>query len=149
MPSGASRGPALGAGSVAPGLWIVPGHLREEADVLLQDVGARDFATLFLAHDPQPAQALAEAVGRWWDLAALRVEHERFLASARLLDLGNPFAAYVRLIDSWRVLPYIDPGLPAELLPDDWPGGESIATFAELSTRLTAAASNHVRAIAG
>ncbi|MHC1149680.1 PaaX family transcriptional regulator C-terminal domain-containing protein [Microbacterium sp. GCM10011525] len=137
----------IGAGSVAPGLWIVPGYLDDEVGQLLDELGARTFATLFRADDPRPAGPLSEAVARWWDLDALRAEHLRFQASVDALP-DEPFAAYVRLIDSWRVLPYVDPGLPAELLPADWPGERGFAAFAGLSARLTAPAWEHVRAIA-
>ncbi|WP_309128330.1 PaaX family transcriptional regulator C-terminal domain-containing protein [Microbacterium sp.] len=140
-----SRLQFLGAGAVAPGLWIVPGHLDGELEMLLDEIGARSFATLFRTADPRPARPLAEAVSAWWDLTALRAEHERFLTSVAALDTSAPFAAYVRLIDSWRVLPYIDPGLPAELLPADWPGARSVATFEGLSRELSGRALQHVQ----
>ncbi|MEJ1088661.1 PaaX family transcriptional regulator C-terminal domain-containing protein [Microbacterium sp. Mu-80] len=137
----------LGAGSVTPGLWILPGHLQDEAEQLLDGIGAREYAVLFRTADPLPARPLAEAIADWWDLGALRAEHERFLASTDALDLTRPFAAHLRLIDSWRVLPYIDPGLPAALLPADWPGARSVETFRRLSAALADDASAHVRAV--
>ncbi|MDT0158283.1 PaaX family transcriptional regulator C-terminal domain-containing protein [Microbacterium sp. ARD32] len=139
----------LGAGAVSAGLWILPGHLDAEVEELLDELGARRFATLFRTSDPRPAVPLAEAAETWWDLAALRAEHERFLASVDALDLSAPFAAYVRLLDSWRVLPYVDPGLPAALLPDDWPGARSVQTFERLSMALASDAMAHVRAAVG
>ncbi|WP_309066705.1 PaaX family transcriptional regulator [Microbacterium sp.] len=139
----------LGAGAVAAGLWILPGHLEDEVELLLADLDARECATLFTAHDPRPPVALAEAAAGWWDLDALRAEHERFLASAAALDGAEPFAGYVRLIDSWRVLPYVDPGLPVELLPADWPGRRSVDVYRRLSSRLAEPAWEHVRSHAG
>jgi len=138
----------IGAGAVSAGLWILPGHLDAEVEGLLEEIGAREFATLFHTTDPRPARPLADAVMHWWDLDALRAEHERFLASVRALDTASPFAAYVHLIDSWRVLPYTDPGLPAELLPSDWPGARSAAAFTQLSSALVESAEAHVRAVA-
>lgn len=126
----------IGAGAVSAGLWILPGHLDAEVGDLLDEIGARAYATLFRTADPRPALPLADAAASWWDLTTLRTEHERFLASVDALDASAPFAAYVHAIDSWRVLAYTDPGLPAELLPGDWPGTRSTATFTELSTRL-------------
>jgi len=134
----------IGAGAVSAGLWILPGHLDAEVEALLHELGARDFATLFRTADPRPAQPLSDAARSWWDLEALRAEHERFLASVDALDTSAPFAAHVHLVDSWRVLPYIDPGLPAELLPADWPGARSAAAFTELSERLAEPARGHV-----
>ncbi|MGW1762653.1 PaaX family transcriptional regulator [Streptomyces sp. NPDC002073] len=43
---------------------------------------------------------------------------------------------YLLALDSWRRLPYADPGLPSALLPSDWPGERSAAVFAELHARL-------------
>lgn len=134
----------IGAGAVSAGLWILPGHLDAEVEDLLEEIGVRDFATLFRTADPRPSRPLAETVAVWWDLHVLRAEHERFLASVDALPTAAPFEAYVRLIDSWRLLPYIDPGLPAELLPADWPGVRSAAAFTELSARLAGPARAHV-----
>jgi phenylacetic acid degradation operon negative regulatory protein len=138
----------IGAGAVSAGLWILPGHLDAEVEQLLDELGAREFATLFRTADPRPAQPLADAARTWWDLEALRAEHERFLASVDALDTTAPFTAHVHLIDSWRVLPYTDPGLPAELLPADWPGARSAEAFRTLSARLAAPAWQHVLAAA-
>lgn len=139
----------LGAGAVTAGLWILPGHLSAEAEQLLAELDARAYATLFRTSDPVPAEPLADAAARWWDLGALRAEHERFLASLDGIDQGEPFAAYVRLIDSWRVLPYVDPGLPATLLPDDWPGERSAGEFERLSRALAPSALAHARDAVG
>ncbi|WP_460980228.1 PaaX family transcriptional regulator [Schumannella luteola] len=53
------------------------------------------------------------------------------------------FRRYVVAVDAWRDIPYVDPGLPFELLPDDWPGRLSIPAFLELSERDADAASRH------
>ncbi|MBP3976325.1 PaaX family transcriptional regulator C-terminal domain-containing protein [Microbacterium sp. BLY] len=135
----------IGAGVVSPALWICPGHLRDEAVQILDDLGARRWATLFEASAPAPAGTLPEAAAEWWDLDALRAEHEAFQASLAGLP-ADPFAAYVHLIDRWRVLPYTDPGLPPAMLPADWPGRRSFDAFARLSARWAAPALAHVRA---
>lgn len=135
----------LGAGAVSAGLWILPGHLDAEVEELLDELGARAFATLFRTTAPRPPMPLAEAAAGWWDLDMLRSEHERFLASVDELDVSHPFAAYTRLLDSWRVIPYTDPGLPADLLPADWPGARSIEAFQRLRAELADAALAHVR----
>lgn len=139
----------LGAGAVTAGLWILPGHLADEVEQLLAELDARCYTTLFRTRDPMPAEPLRDAAARWWDLDALRAEHERFLASLVDLDQTEPFAAYVRLIDSWRVLPYIDPGLPASLLPEGWPGERSVREFERLSSALASEALGHARGAVG
>ncbi|MEZ7755493.1 regulator [Microbacterium paraoxydans] len=136
----------IGAGVVSPALWICPGHLRAEAEQILDELGARRWATLFDASAPAPAGTLAEAAATWWDLDALRGDHEAFQASLTALP-EEPFPAYVHLIDRWRVLPYTDPGLPPAMLPADWPGGRSFEAFARLSAAWAAPALAHVRAV--
>ncbi|WP_431070845.1 PaaX family transcriptional regulator [Microbacterium phyllosphaerae] len=136
----------IGAGVVSPALWICPGHLQDEAWEIVADLDAREWVTLFRAGTPTTPKPLPEAAAEWWDLDALRAEHLAFQQSLTMLP-DEPFAAYVRLIDSWRVLPYIDPGLPPSMLPDDWPGGRSFAEFARLSQTLADAAWRHVREV--
>lgn len=135
----------IGAGVVSPALWICPGHLRDEVLEILDDLEARRWVTVFQASAPLPPGPLVEAAAQWWDLAALRAEHLAFQASLATLP-SEPFAAYVHFIDSWRVLPYTDPGLPPSMLPADWPGIRSFDEFARLSAALADPAWEHVRA---
>ncbi|MGX1693802.1 PaaX family transcriptional regulator [Microbacterium keratanolyticum] len=137
----------IGCGAVAPGLWICPDHLAVEVEQILGELDARTFATLFRTEDPRPGTPLTEAVTKWWDLDALRAEHERFQTRLESLDRGTAFHSYVHLIDSWRVLPYVDPGLPSSLLPADWPGMHSFTLFEKLSSRWAGPALSHVRAV--
>lgn len=127
----------IGCGVVAPGLWICPAYLEDEVEEILIDLRLRDAAVVFRTDAPRTAGPLADTVAQWWDLDALRAEHEQFLRALGSLDEpSNPesaFRSYVQLIDAWRVLPYVDPGLPAGLLPRDWPGSTSFATFRERS----------------
>ncbi|MEV7800200.1 PaaX family transcriptional regulator C-terminal domain-containing protein [Microbacterium foliorum] len=136
----------IGAGVVSPALWICPGHLQGEVLDIVDDLDARDWVTLFQAGAPTTARTLPEAAAAWWDLDALRAEHLEFQSSLDTLP-DAPFAAYVRLIDRWRVLPYIDPGLPPSMLPADWPGRRSVAEFQRLSTELSDAAWQRVREV--
>ena len=143
----------IGCGVVSPALWICPWHLHHEAHEILVELGVRDAAVLFRAEDPRPADPLAETIAAWWDLDALRREHSAFQSTLAELPPATTereaFASYVRLIDAWRVLPYVDPGLPASLLPSDWPGQQSFDRFAALSTVLAGPAWEHVRATVG
>jgi len=115
-------------------------------ELILGELDARRWATLFQASAPAPAGTLIDAAAQWWDLEALRAAHLAFQASLPTLP-AEPFAAYVHLIDRWRVLPYTDPGLPPAMLPADWPGGRSFEAFARLSAAWEAPALAHVRAV--
>ncbi len=139
----------LGFGTVSPGVWIAPVGLADSAAALLRDAGLDEYVTWFSG-----AHASAERVGRWWDLDALRADYRRFLADHRpYLDRPTPddraaFARYLRLVDDWRRFPRLDPGLPARLLPADWPAPAAWETFATLRERWHGRGLDHVRSIA-
>ncbi|MFJ4222916.1 PaaX family transcriptional regulator C-terminal domain-containing protein [Microbacterium sp. NPDC089695] len=136
----------IGAGAVSAALWICPGHLQDEVREVVDDLGAQGWVTLFRGAQPVVDVSLAEAAASWWDLGALRDEHLAFQRSLAALP-SEPFAAYVQLLDAWRVLPYIDPGLPPAMLPRDWPGRRSVDEFTRLSADLADAASARMRAV--
>ncbi|MEU6534362.1 PaaX family transcriptional regulator C-terminal domain-containing protein [Streptomyces sp. NPDC047000] len=140
-----SRLAGLGFGTAAPGVWIAPARLYEEARNSLRRLRLDRYVDLFRGEHLGFA-ATAEAVTRWWDLATIAKTHEAFLDRyapvlrewERRADTP-PEAAYrdyLLTLDSWRRLPYADPGLPAHLLPGDWPGTRSAAVFLELHERL-------------
>ncbi|MFE0174108.1 PaaX family transcriptional regulator C-terminal domain-containing protein [Streptomyces sp. NPDC059002] len=138
-----SRLAGLGFGTAAPGVWIAPAHLYEETRHTLERLQLAPYVDLFRGEHLGYA-ATADAVARWWDLSSLAKQHEAFLDrhepvlrswEARRGTPPPPVEAYrdyLLALDSWRQLPYADPGLPAELLPDDWPGARSAEVFAAL-----------------
>lgn len=143
----------LGFAPLAPGTWIGPGHLAGETEDVLTEQGLRDYVTLVAAGDPHPPVPLRTAVATWWDLAALRERHETFLDRHRDDDAPatarEAFAAHLRLVDDWRAIPSLDPGLPPALCPDGWPGHDAVALFTRLHTTLSGPARDHVSAVTG
>ncbi len=51
----------------------------------------------------------------------------------------------MRVLTDWRRLPYLDPGLPAELLPDGWVGIRAADLFFALRTLLEEPARAYVK----
>lgn len=125
-----SRLAGLGFGTAAPGVWLAPARLHEEARHTLERLRLDPYVELFRGEHLGFA-ATADAVARWWDLASIAKQHEVFLDEhAHVLHSWErradtpPEAAYhdyLLALDSWRHLPYTDPGLPAALLPQDGP----------------------------
>jgi len=62
---------------------------------------------------------------------------------------GDAFADYVRALTAWRRLPFLDPGLPAELLPSGWNGLRADIAFGTIKDRLSGPARAYVRAVTG
>jgi len=142
----------LGFGMVAPGVWITPAHPQDTTAETLRRLGLDGYADLFRAEhlafgDP------AVKIRRWWDLDELESQYEAFIrAHEPALRDGPPagaeaFAGYVRLLTDWRRLPYLDPGLPAELLPGDWVGIRAAGLFFALRERLEEPARAYVGAV--
>jgi len=149
----------LGFGTVSAGVWIAPGHLAAETRDVLERAGLSGYVSLFRA-EYLAFGDLREQVGRWWDTARLQDLYRAFLDAAGPVLArcagdgagdgaadGEAFADYVRALTAWRRLPFLDPGLPAELLPDGWNGLRADEAFAALRERLAGPARAHVRAV--
>jgi phenylacetic acid degradation operon negative regulatory protein len=152
-----SRLARLGFGTAAPGVWIAPACLHDATADVLRRLGLDSYADLFRA-DHLAFGDLAGKVRQWWDLDQLERLYRQFLSVSDPLLRWAPgpagerdaFAGYVRVLTDWRRLPYLDPGLPAELLPPDWIGIRAASLFFTLQSRLEQAARAHVsRVISG
>lgn len=145
----------LGFGTAAPGVWVAPAHLYETTRSALERHGLDHYVNLFRA-DYLAFGDVSELIGSWWDLAGLQklygefvAEHSPVLAKwkRRRRVAGREaeaFADWVRALTAWRRLPYLDPGLPAELLPSDWKGTAAATLFHDLRSRLATPAHTHV-----
>jgi phenylacetic acid degradation operon negative regulatory protein len=150
-----SRLARLGFGTVAPGVWIAPGHIAGETADALGRLGLDGYVQLF--RGDHLGDRLRSQVREWWDLDALRARHAEFLdrhdpvrarwARQRRPDPGRAFADYVGLVTDWRELPYADPGLPLAVLPREWDGVRAAELFARLGDRLSGPARMHARAL--
>jgi phenylacetic acid degradation operon negative regulatory protein len=142
----------LGFGTAAPGVWIAPAHLHGATADMLRRLGLDTYADLFRA-DHVAFGDLAGKVRQWWDLDELERLYGQFLEAngpllhrwrSRPAGRREAFADYVRVLTDWRQLPYLDPGLPAELLPGNWIGVRAAGLFFTLQAQLEEAARAHV-----
>lgn len=148
----------LGFGTAAPGVWIAPAHLYQDTRAALERYGLDHYVNLFRA-DYLAFGDLASQIGTWWDLAGLQRLYGDFIATYRPVLVkwqeggvgpqAQAFADWVRALTAWRRLPYLDPGLPTELLPADWQGAAAAQAFRELRDLLSRPAQQHVRGITG
>jgi phenylacetic acid degradation operon negative regulatory protein len=144
----------LGFGTAAPGVWIAPGTAYDETLAVLGRAGLAAYTELFrgayLGSGPT-----SDRVGEWWDLPSIAALYDEFVAEHQGLgrlrspDPARAFTAYVPMLTAWRRLPYLDPGIPLELLPAGWPGVRAGDLFTELDARLRGPAAKHARAVVG
>lgn len=154
----------MGCGQVSPGLWIAPGGLAGEIGQQLERAGLTEYVDLFRGAHLGTGDVKAK-VSQWWDLPALDalysdflVRHEDVLArwSGGLAEepedteqLRQAFADYVPTVTQWRRLPYLDPGLPAEYLPEGWSGLAAEALFAQVHALLGPKAQRYAQSVLG
>lgn len=131
----------IGYGPLGPTTWVAPRPSTELADILsAEGLAARLFNG---EHDGDDADLAARA----WDLETLGADYADFvtewLPTVSAVDGSSPaeaFAASQRLLHAWRKFLFRDPGLPAKVLPRDWPGTAAAAFFDEHTARLAPAA---------
>lgn len=146
----------LGFGTVAAGVWIAPAQLLDEARETLSLHNMEAYVDLFRADH----LAFADTVDRvpaWWDLGHLHDLYAAFvdrygpvLAGYRRrkdIDSAQAFADYLSALTDWRQFPYLEPGLPAEMLPADWIGIRAADTFFDLRSLLAEPAHRFVDSV--
>ncbi|MGW1375779.1 PaaX family transcriptional regulator [Streptomyces sp. NPDC002446] len=149
-----SRLARLGFGTAAPGVWIAPAQLYEETRHTLERLQLAPYVDLFTGAHAGFAPT-ADAVARWWDLDAVAAQYRAFLdaqepvlrrwSRRRTVPPEAAYHDYMLALDAWRRLPYADPGLPAPLLPEGWPGGRAAEVFGRLHDTLRAAGAHCAR----
>ena len=134
-----------GFGSLGQGVWISPWRDQEQAAAaLLTDLGIE--GTTFVATVGQLGSGESLAA-QGWDLPALAVSYHDFLKDTDPLAKGGADRAakpdglqaaadLASLVDRWRRFPFLDPELPALVLPRDWPRAVAVERFAHLRAGL-------------
>jgi phenylacetic acid degradation operon negative regulatory protein len=139
-----------GFGAVAPGLWIAPAGVAAAVGARLAREQLDSYVDFFTARY-RDTQGLKAKVARWWDLDSLAQQYSSFVQrharqmAGPELTTGAAFAHYVSLVTEWRQLPYLDPGLPNELLPSTWPGGRAENLFMQLHERWSGPSREYAR----
>lgn len=122
-----------GLGSPMPGLWLTPDVAKDkEVAAVVDDLGV---ATLSFTGPFGAVGDERQVVSDAWPLADVERRYAAFLTSARAVRVRTPaqaFPAQVRLVQEWRRFPFLDPALPADLLPASWPGQAAAALFHRL-----------------
>lgn len=116
----------LGFAALFDGLWCSPWDNRDAALARLQELQVEAATVMRAEIDARsPMQALSA-----WDLEAVKDSYLEFeqkfspvLEEVRggALTASQALVARTQVMDSWRRYLGVEPHLPAELLPEDWP----------------------------
>lgn len=145
----------LGFGTIASGAWIAPRRLRPEVESALTRSELLDFTERFdVSYDG--VETSRRLAGKCWDLPGLGRMYRRFAAHwepvlERWFNSGAnappqaAFRDYISLVAEWRRLPFLDPGLPTEVLPEDWEGEKAKWIYFALLGRIDELAMGYVK----
>ena len=135
-----------GLGSPAPGVWVSPDPGKEpQVAAVLDELDLRGMSSSFIGHYGgigRPADVVEQA----WDLDRVEQAYQEFLDEFSPDRTTDPapgpatLARQVQLVHAWRRFPFLDPELPAELLPDRWAGARAAELFSTLHARWDAEA---------
>ncbi|MCU1525833.1 MAG: PaaX family transcriptional regulator [Microbacteriaceae bacterium] len=142
----------LGFGTVTAGVWAAPAHLEPLLRAELQRTDLAGFVEVFATRASDIDEARRQ-VASWWDVPRLRTLYEDFITEVTPVERSAPvssaddtqaFRDYLTVLTRWRRLPFVDPGLPLEALPPQWPGEAAWRLFTEVRRDLEPAAERHV-----
>jgi phenylacetic acid degradation operon negative regulatory protein len=121
-----------GLGSPSPGVWLSPDPgKQDEVTGVVADLGLTAVTSSFVG----PFGVIGterDLVHQAWDLAGVEAAYELFLDEFGAADPATPdevLRQQIHLVHAWRRFPFLDPQLPAALLPEDWAGARAAALF--------------------
>ncbi|HEV7148136.1 MAG TPA: PaaX family transcriptional regulator C-terminal domain-containing protein [Pedococcus sp.] len=117
----------LGYGQLAADTWIAPRPSRELGAALDPTGMAWRSFTGTLDGDAR------QVVSGVWDLSSLADAYRVFTDTISPAEPASTpeeaFVARTQLVHEWRLFLFSDPGLPDEVLPDQWAGREAARSF--------------------
>jgi phenylacetic acid degradation operon negative regulatory protein len=140
----------LGFTALFDGVWAAPGDHSSQANALLAELSLTT-ATIVVGTACGPADG---DPARAWDLQDLGDRYTDFLedfgglaARVHAGEVTDAEALVLRttLIDVWRTFPALDPELPAELLPEQWPAPRARELFTDVYDTLGPQATRRFR----
>lgn len=148
----------LGFGSLTNALWISPRDLRSQVEQLATALEIKEHVVFYTAtHDG--FSSTPSLVAQCWNLPVINSQYGAFIgkyqplyvecrANSQELEPSECFVRRFSLIHEYRRFPFIDPQLPAELLPGNWCGGEAANLFHAYHDLLADKANAFFRSIA-
>jgi phenylacetic acid degradation operon negative regulatory protein len=140
----------LGFGSVQDGVWISPHDRGKEVASLLEELGLVGHAGVLLGR-PAGRLEFDAFAARAWNVDELTKRYRAFVeafgghadAGRDGLDDREAFLVRTRLVHAFRQFPFLDPGLPDDLLPTDGHRARAVRLFQDLYASLAQPAQRH------
>ena len=145
----------MGFAPLYDGLWVSPRRFSEQAREQLAAFGPT--MTVFRSRHVESEAGTGRSPLEAWDTTAIAGQYETFIATWRPAlprlhagQITGPDAVRARteIMDTYRRLPILDPGLPGRLLPPGWLREPARDLFVAIYDGLAQNAEDHVRAVA-
>jgi phenylacetic acid degradation operon negative regulatory protein len=134
----------MGYGALTEATWISPYDLTKEVEELGDRLKIRDHIQIFQARN-QDLTDPKKMVSLGWDLSRIHQKYASFIQkyqpklenhlrrrhAGETIEPSECFVERFGLIHEYRKLPFFDPDLPTELLPEDWLRPKAAALFRE------------------
>ncbi|WP_227939324.1 phenylacetic acid degradation operon negative regulatory protein PaaX [Alkalihalobacillus deserti] len=142
-----------GFGSMSTSCWLSPNPLEKQVYGLIEKYEIKEYVNFFISQydGPKEDQSL---IKKCWNLDEINERYEEFMReysqkyviAKNKIEKGNMtdgqcFVERTILVHEYRKFLFIDPGLPAELLPDKWLGDSAADLFSEYYVALAKKAS--------
>jgi phenylacetic acid degradation operon negative regulatory protein len=149
----------LGYGNLGGGVWMAPRRVAERTREMVRRLELEDHVDIFDAHY-RGFEELRQLVRRCWDLDSLNAMYGESVQVSRAVlrrwkrpgykgSDREAFVDFTSALHQWRKMPFLDPGLPPELLPKGWHGATAAELFSEIVDRLEKRARRHVEKVIG
>jgi len=142
----------LGYGPLSSGSWICPHEVESDVRALVDGMGISSCVETFTASH-MGISSDRELASRCWDLEGIDRRYQAFVEKYRPLfeelterrDVADSecFVQRFLLIHEYRKFFFIDPELPAELVPECWHGFAARDLFHAFHDRLADAANSY------
>jgi len=146
----------MGYGPLSTATWISPHDLSKEVEMLASKLKIKECVQVFQAKHLGCSNPKT-VISRCWDLDRIHKrytnfitehrtkldEHQERLKSGENIDPSDFFTERFKLIHEYRRLPFFDPDLPEELLPENWLRSEARALFDEYHDTLAEKANKY------
>lgn len=122
-----------GFGFLSPTIAVSPHPERQQAaNDLIVELGLDDTAVTFVSTSGSMTSD-GDVLAAAWDLDALERNYQSFLAEfdhdRGATTPADAFGEMLRVVDTWRRFPFLDPELPSSLLPSTWIGSRAHQVF--------------------
>ncbi len=147
----------LGFGPLTSALWVSPNDLREQVKHLAESIGVKEYLEVYTGFREGFTDQSA-LIARCWDVPGINAQYAQFIAkyqpfyyrcrkNSHAPEASECFVQRLMLVYEYRRFPYIDPELPAELLPKDWQGFNASKLFHDYHELLTEQANVFFRSV--